>query len=243
MCAVQIVAYNGGLHSTIGAVDNTVGSQKNLTHLEEAVIIGAILGDGCLERHGRYVRLKIGHGPGQKAYLVWKHQLLERIALKVRFVNGAVHYKTGIRYHRFEFATRSTPQLETLWKTFCGSGKKEIPSNINQILKDPLSLAIWFMDDGYKRSDCKALRLNTDSFSLEHQKKLQLCLQENFGIHSAVHKKGSYWNLYIPGESAEKLSRTIAPFVTPSMRYKIFLDPVETRFFGSGVTASAMISS
>ncbi len=89
------------------SMDNTVGSRKNLTAQEEATVVGSLLGDGCFERNGRYVRLKIGHGLKQKPYLLWKQKLLERVALSVRFVRGAVHCKTGVRYSRVEFATRT----------------------------------------------------------------------------------------------------------------------------------------
>lgn len=55
------------------------------------------------------------------------------------------------------------------WDYFYPERKKIIPHNIQSFLHDPLSLAVWFMDDGYKRSDCNALRLGTDSFTKDEQ--------------------------------------------------------------------------
>ena len=53
------------------------------------------------------------------------------------------------------------------------------------------------MDDGYKRNDCNALRLNTDSFQLQEQRLLQKCLKKNFKIESNLHRKGRFWTIYI----------------------------------------------
>jgi len=39
---------------------NTVGSRE-ISSVENNVILGSILGDGCLEKNGRNVRLKITH--------------------------------------------------------------------------------------------------------------------------------------------------------------------------------------
>ena len=213
-------------------MDNTVGSRRNLTSEERAIVIGSILGDGCLERRSsKSVRLKIGHGLQQKKYLAWKHQLLQGLVTTKRpvFVRGAVHPKNGKRYNRVESRTYSTQIFDPFLNMFYVGNRKQVPQNIPQILTHPLSLVVWFMDDGYKRNDCAAFRLNTDSFSLEEQKLLKECLSRNFLINASIHAKGRYYNLYFPRNEAEKLRNIIERYVIPSMRYKISLDPVTTR--------------
>jgi len=210
-------------------MDNTVGSRRNLTQVHRNVIVGSILGDGCMERNGRYVRLKIGHGLKQQDYVQWKSKLLEPFcAHQPRFVKGAIHRRTGIRYSRIEVSTFSLPVFEEYWQKFYVQGKKKIPKDIDELLTDPLAVAIWFMDDGYKRNDCNALRINTDSFSYEEQEILQECLIKNFDISTRIHRKGKFWNIYIPSTQASKFCELVKPYIVPAMKYKISLDPVTT---------------
>lgn len=213
-----------------GGVGNTVGSQRNLTPTHRNVIVGSLLGDGCMERNGRYVRLKIGHGLQQKAYLEWKFEYLKSFVKQSspRFIEGAFHRKTKKRYKRIEFATLSLSIFEEYWQKFYVKGEKCVPFDISKYLTEPLALAVWFMDDGYKRNDCNAMRINTDSFSLKEQRILQGCLLQNFGVWTAIHRKGAFWNLYIPSAHARKFCNILSPFIIPSMRYKISLDPVTT---------------
>ena len=100
---------------------------------------------------------------------------------------------------------------------------KVIPKNISKILTSPLSLAIWFMDDGYKRNDCNALRISTDLFKLQEQQLLVKCLKDNFGVDSAIHKKGKTYNIYIPERSSRKFCELIRPYFIDSLLYKVSL--------------------
>lgn len=205
---------------------NTVGSRETLRFIEHDLLIGSLLGDGCLERNGRYVRLRIAHGLKQKTYLDWKYRALRRIACAPRFVEGAMHKKAQRRYPRWEFSTRSIPMLEHYWQCFYArDGKRSLPTHLDRMGITPRALAVWFMDDGYKRNDCNALRINTDSFSLKDQYGLQKLLRKQFSIETKVHKKGEYWNIYIPVKEAKKFCELIRPFVIPSMRYKVSLTP------------------
>jgi hypothetical protein len=46
---------------------------------EKSVIIGSLLGDGYLERNGKYFRLQITHSIKQKDYLMWKMDKLKSL--------------------------------------------------------------------------------------------------------------------------------------------------------------------
>lgn len=197
-----------------------------LTNRQEQIIIGSILGDGHLELNGRNVRLRVDHSQRQKEYLFWKYRELRDICpSEPRIVKILPHYKTKKVYERWHFSTFSSADLNRFRETFYISRRKIIPICIKQILKDPLSLAVWFMDDGYKRNDCNAFRLHTDCYSLDEQKLLQNCLKENFCIGSSLHKKGDTWNIYIPSAQSERFRQVIGPFILPDMRYKLPLAP------------------
>ena len=205
---------------------NTVGSQGNLTKRQKEMLIGMILGDCCLEKNGRNVRLRVEHGLNQKDYLYWKYKELKNLVTnKPRLVKGIIHYKSKKIYQRLHLSTFSLPELNTYWIKFYFQKRKRVPSNILELLKSPLSLAVWYMDDGYKRNDCNALRINTDSFKIAEQRLLQRCLRENFGINTKLHKKGKFWNIYIPNSQTKNFCNMIKPYIIPKMKYKISLTP------------------
>ncbi len=123
------------------------------------IICGTLLGDGFLERNGRYARLVIDHFTKQKDYVIWLASMLaslrpvlkEQVRLDSR--NGKTYLHIVLRSH-------TNPILDQYLDLFYENGKKNIPTCLPIILS-PLMLAIWIMDDGYKRNDCNAMRINT----------------------------------------------------------------------------------
>ncbi|TSC83652.1 MAG: homing endonuclease [Parcubacteria group bacterium Gr01-1014_17] len=195
-----------------------------LAKRQHAIITGTLLGDGCLERNGNFVRLRLEHGISQKSYLFWKHKELKNITGSVMELH-AYHKVNKCFYDSVRVYTHTDPVFEQYWTAFYQNKKKVIPSNIRTLLKDPLSVAVWFMDDGYKRNDCNALRLGTDSFTKNEQGVLRSVLKKNFKIDATLHKKGKYWNLYIPQKEAIRFVKLIKPFIIPELTYKITLTP------------------
>ena len=205
---------------------NTVGSQRNLTLKQNEVLLGTLLGDGVLELDGRYPRLRIDHSRRQRAYVEWKYRIFRNLTMSgIKQFSQKLDCRTKKRYSHCKFDTISTPLLNDFYGMFYANGRKRVPRDIVGILKKPLSLAVWFMDDGYKRNDCNALRINTDSFNVDEQKILQKCLVKNFGIKTKLHRKGKYWNIYIPNPETKKFCKIIEPFVIAELKYKISLTP------------------
>lgn len=196
-----------------------------LSKRQDAIIIGTLLGDGCLEKHGKHTRLRLEHGIKQKSYLSWKYLELKSI-ITGSIMNVHAYHKVSKKfYDSFRIYSFSDQVFDKYWNSFYLEKKKIIPSNIASLLKDPLSLATWFMDDGYKRNDCNALRLNTDSFSKDEQQILQSVLKDNFGIETKLHKKGKYWNIYVPQRESKKFIEIVKPYIIPTLNYKIALTP------------------
>ena len=194
------------------------------TQRQNAIIVGAILGDSTIENAWKNPRLRCAHSIRQKEYLFWKHTEFQTISNKPVLIRQK-HFKNGKIYESWQFNTYALGEFHKYWKSFYVNGKKIIPESIDKLLTDPLSLAVWFMDDGHKRTDCNALRLSTDSFSFSEQGLLANVLEKNFGIASTLHKKGKYWNIYIPKLSAIKFVQIIQPYILPSLEYKITLAP------------------
>jgi|SRR3989344_4474871 len=197
----------------------------HITSRQDAIIIGTLLGDGCLEKNGRWTRLRLEHSHKQKSYLEWKYRELQSLVTGSVMPVHAYHKKNKSFYDSFRTYTRSDSALDLYRSKFYLNRKKIIPADLAVVLTHPLSLAIWFMDDGYKRSDCNALRFGTDSFTKDEQYILQSVLKNNFGIEVTVHKKGKYWNLYIPERESKKFIALIERYVIPEFFYKIALTP------------------
>ena len=118
--------------------------------------------------------------------------------------------EAGKTYCHFRFATKTIPELNEYRQIFYPDGKKVVPHNILELLIEPLSLAVWYMDDGHKRTDCSALRLNTQSYSVGEQVMLQDCLLKNFGVRVNIHRMTERMCvLYVPSSEAQKFCNLI----------------------------------
>jgi len=150
----KVSAYNG---ETLTKKDegNTVGS---LTKTQSSVVNGSLLGDGAM-RCKVNALLEVNHCLEQKFYVDWKYQQVANLVLtqpKSRKGNG--------KRMAYRFTTRSLPELTKFYTWFYPNKIKVIPSNL---VLEPLSLAVWFMDDGCK--SYKALYLNTQQFDNNSQ--------------------------------------------------------------------------
>ena len=194
---------------------------SGLTDEQQHLIVGTLLGDGCIEKRWRNPRLRIDHAVAQKDYVFWKYGILKGLANQEPHELHDRDNRTGEVFTRWYFATKALPQLEFYSELFYENGRKVIRKELQSHFNHPLSLAVWLMDDGYKRNDCDALRLSTDCFSYEEQKILQQCLERNFDINSRIHKKGNTWNIYIPETEMKTVRNILTPYIIPTMNYKL----------------------
>lgn len=189
-----------------------------LTDRQKVIIIGKILGDGCLEKNGRYTRLKIEQGQKQRNYVFWLYnEFIPFVPSKPYAMKVQREEKWDIKWR---FATYSLPIFDQ-FRTLFYKEKKTIPPNINKILVDPLSLAIWYMDDGYKRTDESGVYLCTSAFGYQEHSLLRDCLERNFGLLSNIHYAGGYPRIYFPAVFARKFCQLIRPFVLETLSYKL----------------------
>jgi hypothetical protein len=118
-----------------------------LTDRCRGIIAGAILGDGCLERNGRFVRLRIDHGERQKALVEWKHkQLAELSPTPIRRVT-VLDQRTGKTYvhYRFENALRQSWKSTTTHSTAMASSRCRPRSPRISPLPSVLQSGTWMM--------------------------------------------------------------------------------------------------
>ena len=193
-------------------MDNTAGS---LTKLERSIIIGSILGDGYVRiMPGRSdAFLEINHSIKAKDYVDYKFNKLKRIC-----ESAPKERATNEDRHAYRFFTKQHKDLTTLYGLFYKNKRKIIPKNLKL---DPMSIAIWYMDDGSKSRDSDVY-LNTQQFSLLDQKKLLNCLRK-FGINARLNKDKKYYRIRILKESIKNFMSIVAPHMAPSMKYKLVM--------------------
>ena len=118
--------------------------------IEKALVIGSILGDGFLQKTGKNnARLRLEHSLKQEDYLLWKIRILDNYFQSKPQYLERNNLKFGKSYQYVRAQSYSGSEFGKLSKSFYKDGEKVIPKNIQNLLKDPLSLAVWFMDDGY----------------------------------------------------------------------------------------------
>jgi hypothetical protein len=202
---------------------NTVGSREveKLTKRQEDILIGKILGDGCLELNSSHTRVKFDQSIKQKEYIFWLYKEFALVATGNPYNIGYFDKRSKKIYYNYRFSTRSIKLFDS-WKTlFYQKGKKVIPRNIAKILKSPLSLAVWYMDDGYRRKDCRGLYLCTSSYKLPEQKLLQDALLRNFAIQTKIHYAAGNMRLYVSAAYYQRFFEIVGKYILPNFSYKL----------------------
>ncbi len=190
---------------------------EDLTPDVKDILIGTTLGDGYLEQHGRGVRLQVVHSVRFKEYIEWKHKQL-------RVLGCSPIHLCKAEYPFFRFVTKIHCYLAELKRIFYCNKRKIIPDSISDLLKTPLALTVWYMDDATRgEGKYPAIKFETQILEEEDISKLKLCLQRNFEIQSAIHKSGKNrgLRLYIPAKGAVRLNNLIKPYILPCMEYKL----------------------
>lgn len=196
---------------------NTEGS---LTPIQHAVLEGSLLGDGTLRKQGARLNalFEVNHSARFKEYVDWKYSVFQEHVLtppKTRKGNG--------RRVACRFTTRSLPVFTAYFERFYKKGRKTLPVDL---VLSPLSLAVWFMDDGSRsRSSCY---LNTQQFSADMQKYLVDLLKRDFGIESGLNRDKQYFRLRVTSKSTRRLVDIVRPHILKCFWYKLGDDPVTT---------------
>ena len=185
---------------------NAVGS---LSEVQHAILVGTLLGDGSM-RCKTNALLEINHSYRQRSYVEWKYgHLAELVATPPRKRRG-----NGDRV-AFRFVTRSLPVLTPYYRLFYKGGRKRVP----EVELSPLTLAVWFMDDGCRSRN--AVYLNTQQFDIAEQRRLLAMLERQWGIGGALNRDKCYRRIRISVDGTKRLTQLIEPYLLPELRYKL----------------------
>lgn len=188
---------------------------------QNAIIIGSLLGDGYLDKN-RYgsICLEVKQKSDHKDYIFWLWKELKKLCGR-----QPSQRKDN---HQWRLLTKYGKELKFYHNLFYKNRKKIIRKDIMRILKHPLSLAIWYMDDGtldFRIHNHYAYRFATYCFSKAEQKILVDALYKNFGLKVTIQKTTmrdkKRYRLYIGKDSRYKFETLIRPYIVQSFRYKL----------------------
>ena len=138
-----------------------------MTELQKSIVIGTLLGDSYLHlSKAGTTSLSIKQANRYKEYVFWLHK-----SLKDLFNIEPKQRPDTNQWYVRSFYSKDLNEYHNL---FYKKGIKVVPKNIDQILTSPLSLAVWFMDDGtldYRKKDHCAFHLCTNCFTKEEMHK------------------------------------------------------------------------
>jgi hypothetical protein len=192
-------------------------SRKNISLSEKQIslIIGSSLGDASIILSGRRINayFKVSHCEKQLEYVEWKKEILGTLSSEIsKYIDKRGN---SIMYNLY---TLSHPKLNIFRELFYNDHIKIIKLELENYLT-PLSLAIWFMDDGNKN------RISTDGFSKDDNYLLQNIIKNKFELEVNVLKYNrnnkDYYYLSFDKNNIKKLNNIIEPFMIKSMKYKL----------------------
>jgi len=187
------------------------------------VLIGTVLGDAFLQKTGaKNARLRLEHSEKQKQYLLWKVGLFPRLFQGKPTYMTRVHPKTGSTYAYFRAQSNASPELGAWRNVFYQNGQKKIPDTLGKILTEPITLAVWYMDDGYYYAKDRNSYLCLGRVSRREAVAAQHAILNNFGIRARVYdKKTKGFALYFSVAETKKMHKLIGTHMLPELAYKL----------------------
>ncbi len=189
--------------------------QYDLREDQRQMILGSILGDGSLRYASEHnVQFRVGHGEKQREYCEWKHEMLAPFAHKVAPTGSGIGFDT-------------IPMRQLAWlheAVYAKVGGRVVTDELIDQL-DERSIAAWYCDDGsfsghYERwGHGKAVIYNTTLCEADKER-----LADRFEQMGIGRPTVTYRELLFSGERARQLHERIAPYVHPSMDYKLHPD-------------------
>lgn len=225
-----------GVKSSLENVNLTRKILKNIPLSDTCVsiILGSILGDGSLKIHKNYknARFKFRHSQIQQEYFEWKVSVLKEISSDNCIV---VQKPDGFSKNpKLLYQSRALESLTTIHTVTTSHNTIDIKRSwLNHLT--PLSLAIWWLDDGSLISNKRKGVLCTDGFSEKSVRILSQYLFVVWGVSTrvgtisaknlALAKRKEYFRLWFSTTELKKFLRIILPYIpTQSCVYKVMIE-------------------
>ena len=172
-------------------------------------------------------RLNMTHATQQLAYLQWKRDQLAFV-----FHKEAPNECSKGDSRFFVIGSVCHPWFGEIYPRFYHHGRKHIPDFLLDTLS-PLSLAIWYQDDGtYNRNPMsRQATLCSDAYPHKEVDAAADVLRSKFGLRVSVYKhhalgsfktrKARYARICILRASVPDFFDLVRPYIHPAMAYKV----------------------
>lgn len=187
----------------------------------DQLVLGSILGDASLKQVAKQTAAFIEeHAIGQSDYVAWKSKCFGDLS-------------TGIKTSKrgtVGFSTKTLPVFADYKKEFYNH--PDYPSRYKYIINEtmlrkltPLSLAIWFQDDGTMEGKGRlngGYSIATHKLTIEEQEVIAKVFKEVFNLEPKLSSNGkTYGRISFNSEQAKRFEQLVNPYIHPSMAYKL----------------------
>lgn len=182
--------------------------ELQLSSRQVEILVGSVLGDGYISPRGQ---IQLEHSEKHQAYLLWKFKELENVAYGHCTMAERWDKRYQKKYRSYRFWTR---QYFRPWRDYFYQNKKKIfPIGL---ALTPMSLAVWYMDDGCYSSDVCTIAI--ENFAQPSRQLIQEELQQRFKIETYIRSNGK---LAIRASCRNKFFTLVRPYIHNCMLYKI----------------------
>jgi tRNA-binding EMAP/Myf-like protein len=203
-------------------------TERQLTPVQEQVILGKLLGDGSLCVHEQTATLHYCHSIKDQDYIYWTAQALGDLSS-----NTLQPRTSGYGAQTLERVSLGTAEIKRQFGSFIRAGKKIIPSWVANKLA-PISLAFWYMDDG-SLCDSKKQEVRASIAACAFDERdcgILIKGLKKLGITANQKLYKSYRYITFDSDNAERLFLLVAPYVPPCMQRKL---PERYRGYGGWI--------
>jgi hypothetical protein len=205
-------------HGVISKIDKPI-LPISLTPEQSAYINGSLLGDGHINYYSGTGNASFRKLRSQKdkSYLEWERQFLIDFCTpssKV-FDSSIFDTRTNKYYYHSRFHTRSCSLFGELYEKWYPNGIKIVPRDLELT---PLTMAIWFLDDGGisikgNKPHLFEIKIATDGFLEQDVEFLAHLLQERYNEYFAVCKHEKHFIINAATMASRAIIKDIDPYI------------------------------
>lgn len=183
-------------------------------------LVGAMLGDGSLEKQKNKKNARYAEGGSNKDYIKSKYNFLKQYfhcTFNERL--SAPHVKSGKRYQGYWLRTSVHPFLTECHEFWYQDGIKVIPKEFVKKHLSLFALLIWFCDDGCSSKD---INFYTMAFSDDEVEFLTGLLKSEFHLTAIIRRNKKKQPYLVLDRPSERAFRAMCKCVDiPGMEYKL----------------------
>lgn len=184
------------------------------------IFLGGMYGDSYIgiPNDSKNVYFTFRHSLAQKEYCLWKYEQLKNLCFSPQY-SSQYDKRTGKTYSGITIRSYCnelfTPYLEKFYHIQDNKKIKYINEELFSTI-EPLGLAIWFQDDGYRQGESYAI--STNNFSEEDWNIISKVLLNKFDVHITKWKSNVS---YISAKSVKIFHNLIIPYIHDNCKYKL----------------------